>query len=127
MGSSQIPSEKLICSEVYDRIKWGAGILWLLPPSHLQSFDAVHVQLKGMSKTQGSNVDGRCDGARDECQGSERGNKPLRLGVTLVSQPRALCRTQSTSEEDETFYWVFSLPFLLCLYDHLPQRYSENF
>ena len=45
-----------------------------------------------------SNVDGRCDGARDECQGSERGNKPLRLGVTLVSQPRALCRTQSTSE-----------------------------
>ena len=37
-------------------------ILWTLPPSHLQSFDAVHVRLRGMSKTQSSNVDYRCDG-----------------------------------------------------------------
>ena len=29
-----------------------------------------------------SDVDGWCDGERDEFQGSESGNKPLRLGVT---------------------------------------------
>ena len=35
-----------------------------------------------MSNTQSSNVDGRCDGAWDEYQRSESGNRPLRLGVT---------------------------------------------
>ena len=32
------------------------------PASHLQSTDAVHARLRGMSKAQGSDVDGRCDG-----------------------------------------------------------------
>ena len=35
----------------------------MLPPSHLQSFDALYAWLRGMSKSQSSNVDGRCDGA----------------------------------------------------------------
>ena len=47
----------------------------MVPASHLQSFDAVHVRLRDMSKAQGSNVDGRCDGEEDECQGSEGRNK----------------------------------------------------
>ena len=51
----------------------------------------VCVRLRDTRKTQSNGgVDGRCDGAEDECQGSESGNKPLRLRVTLVSQPRAL-------------------------------------
>ena len=31
-----------------------------------------------MCKARSSDVDGRCDGEEDECQGSESGNKPLR-------------------------------------------------
>ena len=46
----------------------------MVPASHLQSFDAVHVRLRGMSKTQSSNVDCRCDGdemsVRDQREGT---------------------------------------------------------
>ena len=44
-----------------------------------------------------SNVDGRCDGARDEYQRSERGNKPLRLGVTLGLSTSPLSNTSEFS------------------------------
>jgi len=40
------------------------------------------------------NVDCRCDGAEDECQESESGNKPLRQGYR-VKLPRFLCRNQT--------------------------------
>ena len=43
------------------------------------------------------NVDGRCDGDEDECQGLERGNKPLRLGVTLELSTSPLSNTSEFS------------------------------
>ena len=36
-----------------------------------------------------------------------------------------LCRSQSTSEEDATFYLGSPARGVLCLNHHLPQRYSE--
>ena len=51
------------------------------------------VQLKDTRNTQSNgSVDGRCDGAEDECQGSESGNKPLRLGLREVISTSP-CRT----------------------------------
>ena len=51
----------------------------MAPASHLQSFDAVHVRLRDMSKTQSSNVDGRCDGVeislRDQRVGTSHSDK----------------------------------------------------
>ena len=51
----------------------------MAPASHLQSFDAVHVRLRDMSKTQSSNVDGRCDGEeislRDQRVGTSHSDK----------------------------------------------------
>ena len=51
----------------------------MVPASHLQSFDAVHVRLRDMSKTQSSNVDGRCDGEeislRDQRVGTSHSDK----------------------------------------------------
>ena len=51
----------------------------MAPASHLQSFDAVHVRLRDMSKTQSSNVDGRCDGEeislRDQRVGTNHSDK----------------------------------------------------
>ncbi len=39
-----------------------------------------------------SHVDGRCDGARDEGQGSERVNKTLRLGLSGEVAPFPLSK-----------------------------------
>ena len=51
----------------------------------------VCVRLRDTRKTQSNGgVDGRCDGDEDECQGSESGNKPLRLGLSGVVAPSPL-------------------------------------
>ena len=65
----------------------------MAPASHLQSFDAVHVRLRDMSKTQSSNVDGRCDGEeislRDQRVGtshSDRVREDVSLEYVSLSQ-----------------------------------------
>ena len=75
----------------------------MLPPSHLQSFDAYHVQLKGMSKSWSSNVDGRCDGAemsvRDQRVGtsySDRVREDVSLEYVMLSQQ--ILHTSESSE-----------------------------
>ena len=51
------------------------------------------VRLRDTRNTQSNGgVDGRCDGAEDECQGSEGGNKPLRQTLRDVSS-LIVCRT----------------------------------
>ena len=60
----------------------------MAPASHLQSFDAVHVRLRDMSKTQSSNVDGRCDGEeislRDQRVGTSHSD------IVICEEPNAL-------------------------------------
>ena len=65
----------------------------MAPASHLQSFDAIHVRLRDMSKTQSSNVDGRCDGEeislRDQRVGtghSDRVREDVSLEYVMLSR-----------------------------------------
>ena len=46
--------------------------------------------------------DGRC----------RKGARHYDKGLLEVTSMSPLCRSQSTSEEDATFFWVYSLPFL---------------
>ena len=57
----------------------------MVPASHLQSFDAVHVRLRDMSKSQSSNVDGRCDG-------DEMSFRDQKVGTSHLDRVKEVCR-----------------------------------
>ena len=66
----------------------------MAPASHLQSTDAVHARLRGMSKAQGSDVDCRCDGEeislRDQKVGTsylDRAKEDVSLEYFTLSKP----------------------------------------
>ena len=58
----------------------------MVPASHLQSFDAVHVRLRDMSKAQSSNVDCRCDGEEISLRDQKVGTSYLDRVKEDVSQ-----------------------------------------
>ena len=69
-------------------------ILWTLLPSHLQSFDAPDAWLRGMSKSQSSNVDGRCDGDEMSTRDQKGRTRPLDRVKEDVSQEYFTCRNK---------------------------------
>ena len=64
----------------------------MVPASHLQSFDAVHVRLRDMSKSQSSNVDGRCDGDEMSVRDQRGRTSPSDRVKEDVSQEYFTCR-----------------------------------
>ena len=70
----------------------------MAPASHLQSTDAVHARLRGMSKTQGSDVDGRCDGEEISLRDQREGTSLSDRVKEDVSQEYFTCRIRSGVE-----------------------------
>ena len=70
----------------------------MAPASHLQSTDAVHARLRGMSKAQGSDVDCRCDGEEISLRDQKVGTSYLDRVKEDVSQEYFTCRIRSGVE-----------------------------